>query len=79
MNIIVFCSPCRRKGPPPARSFLEDPPLLTEPPFTAFVGNLDFGVTEQDLEQFFGAQNVSLSSFMSAQETFFIFMFSHSS
>jgi len=39
-----------RSGPP-----REDLPLPTEPPYTAFVGNLVFDLTELDLEEFFGA------------------------
>ena len=31
----------------------EDLPLPTEPPFTAFVGNLAFDITESELEEFF--------------------------
>ena len=31
----------------------EDLPLPTEPPFTAFVGNLTFDITEGELEEFF--------------------------
>ncbi|KAI1797469.1 hypothetical protein LXA43DRAFT_984606 [Ganoderma leucocontextum] len=38
-----------RTGPP-----REDLPLPTEPPFTAFVGNLTFDITELELEDFFG-------------------------
>ncbi|KAJ3478524.1 hypothetical protein NLI96_g9690 [Meripilus lineatus] len=33
----------------------EDLPLPTEPPFTAFVGNLAFDLSELDLEEFFGS------------------------
>ncbi|KAI0084105.1 hypothetical protein BDY19DRAFT_973829 [Irpex rosettiformis] len=36
------------RGPP-----REDLPLPTEPPFTAFVGNLAFDLTEQEVEDFF--------------------------
>lgn len=31
----------------------EDLPLPTEPPYTAFVGNLAFDLTDMDLEEFF--------------------------
>lgn len=31
----------------------EDLPLPTQPPYTAFVGNLAFDLTERDLETFF--------------------------
>ncbi|GBE88454.1 hypothetical protein SCP_1302690 [Sparassis crispa] len=34
--------------------FHEDLPLPTEPPFTAFIGNLAFDLTEGELEDFFG-------------------------
>ncbi|KAJ3559416.1 hypothetical protein NM688_g360 [Phlebia brevispora] len=34
-------------------SFREDLPLPTEPPFTAFIGNLAFDLTDTDLEEFF--------------------------
>ncbi|KZT02895.1 uncharacterized protein LAESUDRAFT_729671 [Laetiporus sulphureus 93-53] len=36
-----------------APSFREDLPLPTEPPFTAFIGNLAFDLTESELEDFF--------------------------
>lgn len=39
----------------------EDLPLPTEPPFTAFVGNLAFDINEQELEEFFGPGKVRLS------------------
>ncbi|KAJ6448931.1 hypothetical protein C8R45DRAFT_1045694 [Mycena sanguinolenta] len=38
-----------RQGPP-----REDLPLPTQPPYTAFIGNLAFDLTEQELEEFFG-------------------------
>ncbi|OCH94894.1 hypothetical protein OBBRIDRAFT_788892 [Obba rivulosa] len=38
-----------RSGPP-----REDLPLPTEPPYTAFIGNLPFDLTETELEDFFG-------------------------
>ncbi|KAI0951577.1 hypothetical protein AcW1_008587 [Taiwanofungus camphoratus] len=41
--------PDRASGPP-----REDLPLPTEPPFTAFIGNLAFDLTESELEEFFG-------------------------
>jgi translation initiation factor 4B len=31
----------------------EDLPLPTQPPYTAFVGNMAFDLTEMDLENFF--------------------------
>jgi translation initiation factor 4B len=36
----------------------EDLPLPTAPPFTAFIGNLAFDLTEQDLGEFFGTTNI---------------------
>lgn len=36
-----------------ARPIREEPPLPTEPPFTAFVVNLPYEVTEQDLVDYF--------------------------
>ena len=45
----------RYDGPPaPMR---EDPPLPTEPPFTAFVVNLAFESTEEDVRAFFDPMN----------------------
>lgn len=41
------------RGPP-----REDLPLPTEPPYTAFVGNLAFDLTEIDLEEFFAGHQV---------------------
>lgn len=41
------------RGPP-----RDDLPLPTEPPFTAFVGNLAFDLTEIDLEEFFAGHPV---------------------
>ncbi|KZP27393.1 RNA-binding domain-containing protein, partial [Athelia psychrophila] len=43
--------PDRVSGPP-----REDLPLPTQPPYTAFVGNLAFDLTEIDLEEFFAGQ-----------------------
>lgn len=37
----------------------EDLPLPTQPPYTAFIGNLAFDLTEIDLEEFFTGQKVS--------------------
>lgn len=42
-------------GPP-----REDLPLPTQPPYTAFIGNLAFDLTEADLESFFGTLKVHL-------------------
>ncbi|KAJ6460408.1 hypothetical protein C8R47DRAFT_1161160 [Mycena vitilis] len=39
-----------RMGPP-----REDLPLPTQAPYTAFIGNLAFDLTEQELEEFFGS------------------------
>ncbi|KIM84764.1 hypothetical protein PILCRDRAFT_817555 [Piloderma croceum F 1598] len=43
--------PDRTAGPP-----REDLPLPTQPPYTAFIGNLAFDLTEIDLEEFFAGQ-----------------------
>ena len=45
------------RGPP-----REDLPLPTEPPFTAFIGNLAFDLTEGELEEFFAPVSVSVLS-----------------
>jgi len=37
----------------PAGPMREDLPLPTQPPYTAFIGNLAFDLTEMDLEEFF--------------------------
>lgn len=42
-------------GPP-----REDLPLPTQPPYTAFVGNLAFDLTEAELEDFFGSCKVGV-------------------
>ncbi|KAF8207268.1 hypothetical protein K438DRAFT_1917623 [Mycena galopus ATCC 62051] len=42
--------PDRQQGPP-----REDLPLPTQPPYTAFIGNLAFDLTESELEEFFGS------------------------
>lgn len=39
-------------------SHREDLPLPTEPPYTAFVGNLAFDLIETDLEEFFAGSEV---------------------
>lgn len=36
----------------------EELPLPTEPPFTAFVGNLAFDLTEREIEEFFDGSEV---------------------
>ncbi|KAF8736570.1 hypothetical protein AX14_014310 [Amanita brunnescens Koide BX004] len=41
-----------RPGPP-----REDVPLPTRPPYTAFIGNLSFDLTETELQSFFSASN----------------------
>ncbi|KAH9945487.1 uncharacterized protein BXZ73DRAFT_96476 [Epithele typhae] len=38
----------------------EDLPLPTEPPFTAFIGNLTFDITESELEEFFDGKTKSV-------------------
>ena len=50
------------RGPPSMR---EDLPLPTEPPFTAFVGNLAFDLTEREIEEFFSGNQVRKSSHFS--------------
>lgn len=42
-------------------SHREDLPLPTEPPYTAFVGNLAFDLIETDLEEFFAGTEVRYS------------------
>ncbi|KAI0077270.1 RNA-binding domain-containing protein [Panus rudis PR-1116 ss-1] len=42
-----------RGGPP-----REDLPLPTEPPYTAFIGNLSFDISDVDIEDFFGASKI---------------------
>jgi hypothetical protein len=46
-----------RQGPP-----REDLPLPTQPPYTAFIGNLAFDLTEQELDDFFASSKVCMSS-----------------
>ena len=36
----------------------EDLPLPTQPPYTAFIGNMTFDLTEADLENFFSGLSV---------------------
>ncbi|KAI9001533.1 hypothetical protein BD414DRAFT_474962 [Trametes punicea] len=50
-----FLSSRPDRGPP-----RENLPLPTEPPFTAFVGNLTFDITESELEEFFGGKTKSV-------------------
>lgn len=40
------------------RPFREDLPLPTRPPYTAFIGNLAFDVTESEMAVFFSGQEV---------------------
>ena len=54
-QLTTIISPAER-GPP-----REDLPLPTEPPFTAFVGNLAFDLNEPDLEEFFAGLKVGFS------------------
>lgn len=44
----------RQSGPP-----REDIPIPANPPYTAFVGNLAFDLTEKELESFFSGINAS--------------------
>jgi len=54
----------RQSGPP-----REDIPIPTQPPYTAFVGNLAFDLTENELEQFFsGIQIKSVKIIKSKDE-----------
>ncbi|KAH9941361.1 hypothetical protein B0H21DRAFT_753305 [Amylocystis lapponica] len=49
--------------------FREDLPLPTEPPYTAFIGNLAFDLTESELEDFFGgAQTKSVKIIKDREE-----------
>ncbi|EIW57790.1 uncharacterized protein TRAVEDRAFT_38170 [Trametes versicolor FP-101664 SS1] len=50
-----FLSSRPDRGPP-----REDLPLPTAPPYTAFVGNLTFDITETELEEFFGGGTKSV-------------------
>lgn len=50
-----FVDAADRGGPP-----REDLPLPTQPPWTAFVGNLPFDLTEEELGGFFEGIEVSL-------------------
>ncbi|KAG6333328.1 hypothetical protein ID866_5761 [Astraeus odoratus] len=48
-------------APRPDRSFAaprEDLPLPTQPPYTAFIGNLAFDITESELETFFSSHQI---------------------
>ena len=55
----TFWTADRQPGPP-----REDIPIPTQPPYTAFVGNLAFDLTENELEQFFSGIKVSERSFL---------------
>jgi translation initiation factor 4B len=56
--------PDRQLGPP-----REDIPIPTQPPYTAFVGNLAFDLTEDELEQFFsGVKTKSVKIIKSKDE-----------
>lgn len=50
----------RVAGPP-----REDLPLPTAPPYTAFVGNLAFDLSEMDMQDFFGPAKVYRPDFTS--------------
>ncbi|KAI0346324.1 RNA-binding domain-containing protein [Trametopsis cervina] len=50
-----FASSRPDRGFPPGR---EDLPLPTEPPYTAFVGNLAFDLTEHEIEEFFAGHEL---------------------
>lgn len=51
---LQFINSADRLGGPPR----EDLPLPTQPPYTAFIGNLAFDLTEIDLEEFFAGHKV---------------------
>ena len=53
----------RQSGPP-----REDIPMPTQPPYTAFVGNLAFDLTDNELGQFFSENKVSERSFLLMKE-----------
>ena len=47
------------RSSPADRPPREDLPLPTSPPYTAFIGNLAFDVTESEMATFFGGHEVS--------------------
>jgi hypothetical protein len=49
-----FCGTADRAPLPPR----EDVPLPTQPPYTAFVGNLAFDMSDMELEEFFAPHKV---------------------
>lgn len=51
--ILVLADRGARDGPP-----REDLPMPTAPPYTAFIGNLAFDLTEMELEDFFASSKV---------------------
>ena len=51
--MLTLNSADRASGPP-----REDLPLPTQPPYTAFVGNLAFDLNEAELEDFFSSSKV---------------------
>lgn len=57
INWVCKCQEDRHAFPP-----REDLPLPTQPPYTAFVGNLAFDLTEHDLESFFDGLKVRFVS-----------------
>ena len=59
MLIFHFNNSADRVAGPPR----EDLPLPTQPPYTAFIGNLAFDLTEIDLEEFFVGHKVCLRQF----------------
>ena len=55
----LACSVRANYGSSPAdRPPREDLPLPTSPPYTAFIGNLAFDVTESEMASFFGGHEV---------------------
>ena len=62
LNVLIHRLLTADRGPPPPR---EDVPLPTQPPYTAFVGNLAFDLTEDELGSFFGPHEVRIIVFLS--------------
>ncbi|EPQ54384.1 hypothetical protein GLOTRDRAFT_44499, partial [Gloeophyllum trabeum ATCC 11539] len=52
----------------PDRPPREDLPLPTQPPYTAFIGNLAFDLTESELEEFFGGSKVKSAKIIKDRE-----------
>lgn len=65
---LIVCDLADRAPPPPR----EEVPLPTAPPYTAFVGNLAFDMTEGELEEFFTPNKVCSHNlwFMTISDSF---------